>query len=233
MTDQCILTVTCSSARGQIASIAGFLDEHRSYINELAQFDDTTSNRFFLRCRFRVEAGVTPPLPDLRRLFGEGLAVRYRMDWAIHDAAARPDPRLALRPLPQRPPLPAPDRRAAHGGYRRRLQPPGSGAARHPSRHPLRPPADLAREQAGAGGPAPGADRGDGQRAGRAGALHAGPLGRAVCAAGRLGGWAAGRLGGWAAGRLGGWAAGRSTSITRSCPASRVRGPIIGRTSVA
>ena len=90
MTDQCILIVACTSARGQIAAISGFLDENGCYINELAQFDDTASSRFFIRCRFRVEPGITPPLPELRRLFGEGLGARHAMDWAMHDAAARP-----------------------------------------------------------------------------------------------------------------------------------------------
>ena len=90
MIDQCILTVTCESARGQIAAISGFLDEKRCYINELAQFDDTASGRFFVRCRFRVEPDATPPLPELRRAFAQGPAARFAMEWALHDAAARP-----------------------------------------------------------------------------------------------------------------------------------------------
>lgn len=88
--DQHILTVTCASARGQIAAISRFLDENRCYISELAQFDDTTSGRFFVRCRFRPEPSVTPSLPDLRRAFAADPAARFGMEWTLDDAARRP-----------------------------------------------------------------------------------------------------------------------------------------------
>ena len=90
MMGQYILTVTCASARGQIAAISRFLDENSCYISELAQFDDTGSGRFFVRCRFRGEPDVTPPVQQLREAFADGPAARFEMEWAIHDPALRP-----------------------------------------------------------------------------------------------------------------------------------------------
>jgi formyltetrahydrofolate deformylase len=87
--DACILTVTCKSERGQIAEISGFLAAHGCYISELAQFDDETSNRFFVRCLFRPEQGLTPDLEGLRAAFAAGPAARFPMEWALHDAATR------------------------------------------------------------------------------------------------------------------------------------------------
>jgi formyltetrahydrofolate deformylase len=88
--DQHTLTVTCDSARGQIAAISNFLDENHCYISELAQFDDTESGRFFVRCRFRPEPSATPSLPDLRQAFAAGPAARFGMEWTLDDAARRP-----------------------------------------------------------------------------------------------------------------------------------------------
>jgi formyltetrahydrofolate deformylase len=88
--DRHILTVACASARGQVAAISGFLDQRGCYINEFAQFDDVSSGRFFVRCRFRTDPQATPPLVRLRQAFAEGPAARFDMDWAIHDPARRP-----------------------------------------------------------------------------------------------------------------------------------------------
>jgi formyltetrahydrofolate deformylase len=88
--DQHILTVTCASARGQIAALSRFLDENRCYISELAQFDDIGSGRFFVRCLFRPEPSATPSLPDLRRAFAADPAARFGMEWTLEDAARRP-----------------------------------------------------------------------------------------------------------------------------------------------
>lgn len=87
---QYILTVACASARGQIAAISRFLDENGCYISDLAQFDDTGSGQFFLRCRFRPEARTTPSLPELRQAFAAGPATRFAMEWMLDDAARRP-----------------------------------------------------------------------------------------------------------------------------------------------
>ncbi|MEK0083012.1 formyltetrahydrofolate deformylase [Benzoatithermus flavus] len=84
-----VLTVTCKSERGQVAEISGFLAQHGYYINELAQFDDEDSNRFFARCLFRPDGAPTFGLEALREAFAAGPATRFPMEWAIHDAHRR------------------------------------------------------------------------------------------------------------------------------------------------
>jgi formyltetrahydrofolate deformylase len=88
--ETCILTVACPSKRGQIAAISAFLDERLCYISEFAQFDDEESGRFLMRCLFRTDRNGTPGLDRLRDEFAAGPATRFPMEWAIHDAAARP-----------------------------------------------------------------------------------------------------------------------------------------------
>jgi formyltetrahydrofolate deformylase len=50
------LTLEAASARGQVAAITAMLEQHGAYIEELLVFDDDLSNRFYLRCVFRLEA---------------------------------------------------------------------------------------------------------------------------------------------------------------------------------
>ena len=52
------LTLEVTSARGQVAAITALLEQHGAYIEELSVFDDEISQRFYLRCVFRVD--VTP-----------------------------------------------------------------------------------------------------------------------------------------------------------------------------
>lgn len=52
------LTVTCTTRRGIVAAIAGFLSEHGCNITDSAQFDDSATNRFFTRISFASEEGA-------------------------------------------------------------------------------------------------------------------------------------------------------------------------------
>ncbi|CAA9285787.1 MAG: Formyltetrahydrofolate deformylase, partial [uncultured Friedmanniella sp.] len=119
-------------------------------------------------------------------------------DGARHDlhagrrghAAADPHPGQQVRPLPQRPAVPAPDGHPQHRDPARGVQPPRLRRPRRLGRHPLRPPAGhpghqgrgrggdaaagrRARRRAGGAGPLhAGADRADQPRAGRSGDQH-------------------------------------------------------------
>ncbi|MGF6782409.1 formyltetrahydrofolate hydrolase [Paraburkholderia sp. GAS334] len=89
---QFALTLDCPSAAGQVAAVVGFLDRHHCYIDELAVFDDDISSRFFVRCVFHgvgVASDATLHIDALRREFSP-IAADFRMNWAIHDIAARP-----------------------------------------------------------------------------------------------------------------------------------------------
>jgi len=52
----------CDSDRGQVAALLALLDRHGAYVEELAVFDDTRCNRFYVRCvvRFEPAASVDP-----------------------------------------------------------------------------------------------------------------------------------------------------------------------------
>ncbi|MBS7807901.1 formyltetrahydrofolate deformylase [Variovorax sp. PCZ-1] len=62
------ITLEAASARGQVAAITALLEQHGAYIEELSVFDDELSQRFYLRCVFRVEtqAGTGFDLAALR-----------------------------------------------------------------------------------------------------------------------------------------------------------------------
>ncbi|WP_321929130.1 formyltetrahydrofolate deformylase [Paraburkholderia guartelaensis] len=88
-----VLTLSCPAAAGQVAAVAGFLDAHRGYIDELTVFDDDISTRFFLRCVFHevVQPGAAErfDLAGLRDEFAS-VARKHEMTWAIHDLRVRP-----------------------------------------------------------------------------------------------------------------------------------------------
>lgn len=86
---QFILTLSCPSAPGQVAAVVGLLERHRCYIDELTVFDDDLSNRFFLRCMFHPTQAQALRIDMLRQEFTP-IADGFGMEWAIHDAHARP-----------------------------------------------------------------------------------------------------------------------------------------------
>jgi len=84
-----VLAASCASRIGTTAAITGFLAERHLYIIDMKQFDDTLSERFFVRITF---CGVRGEIFDLARLRGEfsRIADAEQMEWAIHDSAHRP-----------------------------------------------------------------------------------------------------------------------------------------------
>lgn len=83
-----ILTASCPSRMGTTAAITGFLAARRFYLLEMHQFDDTLSQRFFVRITF---CGVQGERVDLARLRSEFAAVADAEDleWRIHDSHER------------------------------------------------------------------------------------------------------------------------------------------------
>jgi len=84
-----ILTLSCPSGPGQVAAVVGLLERHQCYIDELNVFDDELSQHFFVRCVFHATDAHTLHVDELRREF-EPIAQTFSMQWAIHDAQARP-----------------------------------------------------------------------------------------------------------------------------------------------
>ncbi len=83
-----VLTASCASRLGTTAAIAGFLSARRLYIMEMQQFDDTISQRFFVRATFCAVRGEPVDLLALRRDFAS-VASADEMDWRIHDSTER------------------------------------------------------------------------------------------------------------------------------------------------
>jgi formyltetrahydrofolate deformylase len=76
------LRVTSPAATGIVAAISGNLAAHNYYINEMSQYDDDETERFFLRCVFRVSGKITDDDRDM--LFGfDKLAERFSMEWSV------------------------------------------------------------------------------------------------------------------------------------------------------
>lgn len=83
-----VLTATCQSRMGTTAAITGFLAARRFYLMEMHQFDDTSSQRFFVRITFCGVQGETLDLQGLRAQF-QAVASREEMQWRIHDSQER------------------------------------------------------------------------------------------------------------------------------------------------
>jgi formyltetrahydrofolate deformylase len=84
-----VLAASCASRIGTSAAVTSFLAQRHLYIMDMKQFDDTLSERFFVRITF---CGVTGEPFDLARLRAEFslLAAAEQMQWAIQDSAERP-----------------------------------------------------------------------------------------------------------------------------------------------
>ena len=85
MARQFILTLSCPDRIGIVAAVAGFLAERGGNILASAQFDDLSSQRFFMRVQFETDGDGAA----LGSGFA-GIAERFAMDWQLADAAERP-----------------------------------------------------------------------------------------------------------------------------------------------
>ena len=81
-----VLTVHCTSKRGIVAAVSGFLAEQGCNITDASQFDDAETGSFFARISFVPETGTA--LDALREGFSP-IAEAFGMEWGIHDTADR------------------------------------------------------------------------------------------------------------------------------------------------
>lgn len=87
---RCALRLSCHSARGQVASVVSWLEQHLAYIEELAVFDDEPTHRFFLRAVFRRASDSPESVDELRAGFDPVARSLQAIDWSIYDAARAP-----------------------------------------------------------------------------------------------------------------------------------------------
>jgi len=83
-----VLTASCASRMGTTARVTTFLASRRFYIVEMQQFDDTISQRFFVRVTFCGVVGEPVDLAKLRAEFQEVAGIED-MEWQIHDSRER------------------------------------------------------------------------------------------------------------------------------------------------
>ncbi|MEH6650030.1 MAG: formyltetrahydrofolate deformylase [Motiliproteus sp.] len=80
-----LLKVSCPGRSGIVAALGNFLADRGCFIKEFHQFDDMDSGRFFSTIEFVFEGEKNPSVDQLRAAF-EVTAMRFEMEWGIHDA---------------------------------------------------------------------------------------------------------------------------------------------------
>jgi formyltetrahydrofolate deformylase len=89
--DNYIFTGTCRAGLGVVAAVTSFLADRDCYICALEQFDDESTDKFFMRAVFRRQKG-SPAIADMRDQF-DTVAQQFTMDWQFHD------PEVAVKTL--------------------------------------------------------------------------------------------------------------------------------------
>lgn len=84
--DNFIFTGTCQASSGVVAAVTTFLASRNCYICALEQFDDQSTNKFFMRAVFRREDGA----PDIVTITEEFVDIsdRFGMQWNFHRPSA-------------------------------------------------------------------------------------------------------------------------------------------------
>jgi formyltetrahydrofolate deformylase len=80
-----VLALSCPNRPGIVAAVSTHLFERGCNISDAAQFDDTLSDRFFMRVVFDVDGHG---LADLKRGL-EPIAERFGMTWSLRDRSQR------------------------------------------------------------------------------------------------------------------------------------------------
>ncbi|MDP0789911.1 formyltetrahydrofolate deformylase, partial [Klebsiella pneumoniae] len=81
-----VLSVTCPSIRGVTADIVSYLASKGCNIRDSAQFDDESTDRYFMRITFRSEEGRS--LAELEKEF-EPVASKYSMQCRFFEEQSR------------------------------------------------------------------------------------------------------------------------------------------------
>ncbi|MDI4655341.1 formyltetrahydrofolate deformylase [Xanthobacter autotrophicus] len=85
--DHFILTLSCPNRPGIVAGVSTFLFEKGCNILEAQQYDDTETNRFFMRVVFNVVASEAS-LPEIREGFAD-VAAGFDLTWTMRAVAEK------------------------------------------------------------------------------------------------------------------------------------------------
>jgi formyltetrahydrofolate deformylase len=93
MNQSFLLTLSCPDRKGIVAAVANFLAGHDASIVDSSQFNDATSDRFFMRVDFVSENGMT--LEEVHAAFAP-IARIFRMEWTVYDKLVKPKLLIAV-----------------------------------------------------------------------------------------------------------------------------------------
>ena len=79
---QFVLKASCEAKAGIMAAVTTFLFDRGCYINELSQYDDQDTGRFFMRAVCHINSGDCSP-SDIREQF-QDVAEQYDIRWELH-----------------------------------------------------------------------------------------------------------------------------------------------------
>jgi len=88
-----LLTLSCPDRKGIVAAVANFLAGHDASIVDASQFNDASTDQFYMRVDFLSESGMT--LEEVRAAFAP-IARTFRMDWTLYDKTVRPKLLIAV-----------------------------------------------------------------------------------------------------------------------------------------
>jgi len=83
--DNFIFTGTCRAGSGVVAAVTSFLADRDCYICALEQFDDESTDKFFMRAVFRRQEN-SPSIYQMAEAFAE-VSDKFDMSWKFHNPA--------------------------------------------------------------------------------------------------------------------------------------------------
>ena len=83
--DNFIFTGTCRAGSGVVAAVTSFLADRDCYICALEQFDDESTDKFFMRAVFRRQEN-SPSIDQMAEAFAE-VSDKFDMSWKFHNPA--------------------------------------------------------------------------------------------------------------------------------------------------
>lgn len=93
-TEQVILKFSCQDQPGIVAAVANLFSLQGFNIRESSQFEDVHTRRFFMRTVMESVEGPKE-LSGVKAAFS-AVAMRYKMDWSMHDGGYRPKVIIAV-----------------------------------------------------------------------------------------------------------------------------------------
>jgi formyltetrahydrofolate deformylase len=90
-----ILVLSCPDRKGIVAAVANFLAGNDASIVDSSQFNDASTDRFYMRVAFHAQGSHARSLEAFRSGF-EPVAAAFAMDWTLYDRRVKPRVMIAV-----------------------------------------------------------------------------------------------------------------------------------------